>query len=77
MYGEMGVQLDLWVLVIAMGVLPVIAGFRFLRARRSRPGACTVCGYNLTGNTSGVCPECGAAITGEASDRKLGVDSTR
>ena len=23
---------------------------------------CTHCGYNLTGNTSGVCPECGRAI---------------
>jgi hypothetical protein len=23
---------------------------------------CPACGYNLTGNTSGVCPECGAAI---------------
>ena len=23
-------------------------------------GLCPACGYNLTGNTSGVCPECGA-----------------
>ncbi len=23
---------------------------------------CAICGYNLTGNTSGVCPECGEAI---------------
>lgn len=23
---------------------------------------CTVCGYNLTGNVSGVCPECGEPI---------------
>ncbi len=22
---------------------------------------CTNCGYNLTGNTSGICPECGCA----------------
>ena len=30
-------------------------------------GACTCCGYNLTGNTSGICPECGssAAAQGE------------
>lgn len=26
-------------------------------------GACGNCGYNLTGNVSGVCPECGAAIS--------------
>lgn len=28
--------------------------------RRVRPGCCPRCGYNLTGNTSGVCSECGA-----------------
>ena len=27
--------------------------------RRIRPGHCPGCGYDLTGNTSGVCPECG------------------
>jgi len=25
-------------------------------------GCCPGCGYNLTGNTSGVCPECGAPV---------------
>ncbi len=28
--------------------------------RRIPPGHCRRCGYNLTGNVSGVCPECGA-----------------
>ena len=27
--------------------------------RRIRPGCCLRCGYDLTGNTSGVCSECG------------------
>lgn len=27
--------------------------------RRPKPGHCGSCGYNLTGNLSGVCPECG------------------
>ena len=30
--------------------------------RRIRPGHCLKCGYNLTGNVSGVCPECGERI---------------
>ena len=27
--------------------------------RRRRRGKCVACGYELTGNTSGICPECG------------------
>jgi hypothetical protein len=29
--------------------------------RRCALGQCTRCGYDLTGNVSGVCPECGGA----------------
>ncbi len=28
------------------------------------PGCCKTCGYNLTGNVSGVCPECGIEVNG-------------
>jgi len=31
--------------------------------RRIRPGCCLRCGYDLTGNTSGVCSECGEKAT--------------
>ena len=27
-----------------------------------REGRCAACGYDLTGNTSGVCPECGKEV---------------
>lgn len=30
--------------------------------RRRKPGCCTACGYDLTGNVSGRCPECGRAV---------------
>lgn len=52
-------------------VCPVIAATCALLAyldRRSRrrhrisSGCCIRCGYNLTGNVSGVCPECGERI---------------
>jgi hypothetical protein len=36
------------------------------RRRRLGTNLCIKCGYNLTGNVSGVCPECGTAVAGEA-----------
>ena len=35
---------------------------------RSRPGCCSMCGYNLTGNVSGICPECGVPIAAGKED---------
>jgi hypothetical protein len=52
------VTFPLWLAVILIS-LPL-----FFRRRSHRADACCVsCGYNLTGNTSGVCPECGTAVT--------------
>jgi hypothetical protein len=34
-----------------------------LFARITPPGHCPNCGYDLTGNVSGVCPECGEKVT--------------
>ena len=44
-----------------LGFCPAISLFRgpVRRHRRRRRGLCLKCGYNLTGNTTGVCPECG------------------
>jgi len=56
------IMLPLLVLALACGVF----GLRSLRSDKYfgklyelDPGFCGRCGYNLTGNTSGVCPECG------------------
>ena len=50
---------------VAVGCL-VGRGVRGLQVLRSRVDdsqvRCLGCGYNLTGNTSGVCPECGTRI---------------
>jgi len=45
-------------------IYPTIAILRgpLRRYRRRRKGLCVKCGYNLTGNKSGVCPECGTEI---------------
>ena len=43
------------------GVLSVAVSERrdARRLRRVKRGLCEWCGYDLTGNVSGVCPECG------------------
>ena len=51
-----------WILVALSAVLPAIWMCRRYRSRPPRIGFCQKCGYNLTGNVSGICPECGTAI---------------
>lgn len=42
------------------------------RSQREPPlGGCPGCGYNLTGNTSGVCPECGRAESERRTGRQI------
>lgn len=52
-----------WLLMLLFASYPIAAFFwgipRRRRARRLRKGLCLRCGYDLTGNISGVCPECG------------------
>lgn len=46
----------LWVPLL-FAALPT--AYAWWRCRRFPPGHCQKCGYDLTGNTTGVCPECG------------------
>lgn len=57
-----------------------IAIFSFWRRAKAFPkGNCTLCGYNLYGNTSGLCPECGAEAKGvpTAPEPESGPSPTR
>jgi len=57
--------LPFWTVVAVLGLWPLAAILRSPKHRREarrRRGLCTQCGYDLTGNMSGVCPECGQAI---------------
>ena len=53
-----------WAIAAATAMLPL--AWLLARQRRlwkeSRIGCCERCGYNLTGNASGVCPECGTPV---------------
>ena len=54
------INFPIYVLFLMVAVPTVLL---YLRGRRRiPPGHCTACGYNLTGNVSGVCPECGQQI---------------
>ena len=56
-----------WFLTLIFAILPPIWLFKWRKRRRlARVGKCPSCGYDLTGNESGVCPECGKSIGTEA-----------
>ena len=51
-------RLPLWIpAVLCLLLAPLVRRMQ----RRSRPGRCA-CGYDLSGNLSGVCPECGRRV---------------
>jgi len=54
----------LWIPTTIFGLYPAWALVAFVRRRRrlARGNLCKDCGYNLTGNVSGVCPECGTEV---------------
>lgn len=63
-----GLQVPLWFVMLLTAALPALWVRHRLKHGR-KLGFCARCGYNLTGNVSGVCPECGTAI---AADELLG-----
>ena len=50
--------LPLWIPAVILAAATV---FWWRRDRSFPAGHCQHCGYNLTGNQSGICPECGCA----------------
>jgi predicted RNA-binding Zn-ribbon protein involved in translation (DUF1610 family) len=55
----------LWSLLglMVLSLLAAVSAPRGVRGwKRILAGRCHACGYDLTGNVSGVCPECGSAI---------------
>jgi len=56
-------ELPLWPAALLLALFPIrwvsIAG---RQRRRRKSNQCLACGYNRTGNTTGICPECGTDI---------------
>ncbi len=59
----------LWVPLVVAAVLTLLA-WRW--KRRTPPGTCRSCGYDLTGNVSGRCPECGTPTNANAAPATAG-----
>ncbi len=57
-WGDHGILVPFWML-LSCALIPTVWLWR--RAGAPGPGSCA-CGYDLTGNVSGVCPECGERI---------------
>ncbi|MBN1513182.1 MAG: hypothetical protein JXB13_14295 [Phycisphaerae bacterium] len=53
------IQIPLWIPFV---LLAVPTALLWWRDRKPPLGHCQHCGYNLTGNLSGVCPECGKQL---------------
>ena len=53
-----------WILPVLFAAYPSIAFIRgpVRRHRRRKRGLCLKCGYDLTGNVTGVCSECGTEV---------------
>jgi len=63
-----GIVVPHWFLTLIFAILPAIWLFKWNKRRKLGPNACSSCGYDLTGNESGVCPECGVTAEDSASN---------
>jgi len=71
------IRVPIWFIAMCAAALPSVAIFKLTRMRRrSRGNICPCCGYDLTGNVSGVCAECGRALL-QSQEKELHGDIAR
>ena len=64
-FGMLAIIMPLWLPFLVAAIPTAILWHR--DRRTVNPGCCQRCGYNLTGNVSGICSECGKPCEAEAS----------
>jgi hypothetical protein len=57
------IQIEMWfVFLVTMAPTALLWCLDWLHRQGRPPRHCQTCGYDLTGNVSGICPECGTPI---------------
>jgi drug/metabolite transporter (DMT)-like permease len=64
------------VLMLFVWPMSVVWVYKVMRWRDETwdGAACWACGYNLTGNTSGICSECGIQLYAHSGSRRIDVN---
>lgn len=66
--GDVRVRLPIW--TVAAGFFALSTTLLFITRRPRGSTQCSRCGYDLTGNISGMCPECGLSIANGSGEAK-------
>jgi hypothetical protein len=56
---QWGFRMNLLLPFVLCAFFPLLAILNRITMQRMGPNSCAECGYDLTGNESGICPECG------------------
>lgn len=64
-YGRFSFWTPIWTMMTPF--IALVGWSYWIERRQRRLSVCSACGYDLTGNVSGVCPECGTPIPGDVS----------